>query len=82
MVQLYVHDVESSVPRPPKELKAFRKVFLQPGETKTVTLDLDKRSFAFFDEKANDWKVEPGTFELLISSSSRDIRQKAVLSVK
>jgi len=76
VVQLYVHDVVSSVPRPKKELKAFKKVFLQPGETKTVTLQLDKRSFAFFDEASEDWKVEPGEFELMIGSSSRDIRQK------
>ena len=75
VVQLYVHDLESSVPRPPKELKAFQKVFLRPGETKTVTLTLDKRSFAFFSEQQNDWVVEPGKFDLLIGSSSRDIRR-------
>jgi len=76
VVQLYVHDVKSSVPRPPKELKAFKKIALQPGETKTVTLEIDSRSFAFFDEANEDWKVEPGEFKLLIGSSSRDIRQK------
>jgi beta-glucosidase len=76
VVQLYVHDVQSSVPRPPKELKAFKKVFLQPGETKTVKLELDKRAFAFFSESKDDWVVEPGEFELLFASSSRDIRQK------
>lgn len=81
VVQLYVHDVESSVPRPPKELKAFQKVFLQPGEAKTVTLTLDKRSFAFFSEQQNDWVVEPGKFDLLIGSSSRDIRRTATCTV-
>ena len=82
VVQLYVNDVECSVPRPPKELKAFKKVFLQPGETKTVTLELDKRSFAFFCEKQNDWVVEPGEFELQIGSSSRDIRQTEKCIIK
>jgi len=82
VVQLSVHDVECSVPRPPKELKAFKKVFLQPGETKTVTLELDKRSFAFFCEKQNDWTVKPGEFELQIGSSSRDVRQKASCLLK
>lgn len=77
VVQLYVHDVECSVPRPPKELKAFQKVFLQPRETKIVTLTLDKRSFAFLSEKQNDWVVEPGKFDLLIGGSSRDIRRTA-----
>lgn len=82
VVQLYVHDVKSSVPRPPKELKAFKKIMLQPGETKTVTLNLDSRSFAFFDEKSDDWNVEPGQFELLIGSSSRDIRQSVSCTIK
>ncbi len=82
VVQLYVHDVESSVPRPKKELKAFRKIMLQPGETKIVTLELDERSFAFFDEASEDWKVEPGEFELMVGSSSRDIRQKTSCHIK
>ena len=82
VVQLYVHDIESSVPRPPKELKAFKKIFLKPGETQPVTMELNHRSFAFFDETCNDWKIEPGAFELLIGSSSRDIRQKAVCRLK
>lgn len=82
VVQLYVNDVECSVPRPPKELKAFEKVFLNPGETKTVTLTLNKSAFAFFSEQQGDWVVEPGEFELLIGNSSRDIRQKAVCHIK
>jgi beta-glucosidase len=82
VAQLYVHDVESSVPRPKKELKAFKKIMLQPGEIKTVTLVLDERSFAFFDEASEDWKVEPGEFELMVGSSSRDIRQKTSCHIK
>jgi len=82
VVQLYVHDVKCSVPRPKKELKAFKKLFLNPGETKCVTLELDKRSFAFFDEATESWVVEPGAFELMVGSSSRDIRKTAACQIK
>ena len=81
VVQLYVHQDKCSVPRPPKELKVFKKVFLHPGEKQTVTLTLDKRSFAYFSEKQNDWVIEPGKFEFLIGSSSRDIRQTVTCTV-
>jgi len=76
VVQLYVHQDKCSVPRPSKELKGFKKVFLNPGDKQTVTLTLDKRSFAYFSESQNDWVVDPGQFELQIGSSSRDIRQR------
>jgi beta-glucosidase len=82
VVQLYVKDVECSVPRPPKELKSFEKVWLDPGETKTVSFELNDRAFAFFDEAKDDWTVEPGEFELLIGSSSRDIRGVVNVTVK
>ena len=81
VVQLYVHQDQCSVPRPLKELKAFQKVFLKPGETKTVTFNLDKRSFAYWSESKHDWTVESGKFELLIGSTSRDIRQTASCTV-
>jgi beta-glucosidase len=74
IVQCYVRDVESTVERPVQELKAFAKVTLEPGETKTVTLSLDRRAFAFWDDRAHDWRVEPGTFEVRVGASSRDIR--------
>lgn len=79
VVQLYVADKEASVPRPPQELKAFRKVFLQPGETKTVTMELKGRAFSFWDPQRKDWVAEPGEFELRIGTSSRDIVHKAQL---
>lgn len=79
VVQCYVHDEESSVPRPYRELKAFRKVFLQPGETKTVTLTLRWDDFAFWDEVSKDWNVEPGTFRLLVGNSSRDVQQTLIV---
>jgi len=71
--QLYVKDVESSLPRPPKELKGFDRVQLKPGETKTVTMELDDSSFAFYDPAKNAWVVEPGEFEIMIGASSRNI---------
>lgn len=73
IVQLYVRDVESSVIRPLKELKGFDKVFLAPGEEKTLTFELGKRSFAYYDPSIKDWMVETGAFEILIGRSSQDI---------
>ena len=73
VVQLYVNDQESSVKRPKKELKAFQKVFLQPGETKEIALTLNKDAFQFFDEGKNQWVLEPGVFNLLVGNSSKDI---------
>lgn len=74
VVQLYVHDVESRLPRPEKELKRFLKVDLAPGETKQVTFRLDERALAFYDAEAKHWVAEPGEFDILVGSSSRDIR--------
>jgi len=74
VVQLYVHDDEASVERPYRELKGFQKVFLQPGESKTVTMPLDWKALAFWDEKTHAWLAEPGTFTLLIGNSSRDVQ--------
>ena len=76
VVQLYVRDIKSSVARPEKELKAFAKVELAPKQTKTVTLTLDREAFWYFDVTRNTWATEPGDFEILIGSSSRDIRLK------
>lgn len=74
VVQLYVHDIKSALVRPEKELKAFAKVDLAPGETKTVTLRLDRQSFWYYNPARNGWGVEPGDFEILVGASSRDIR--------
>jgi beta-glucosidase len=76
VVQLYVADPVSKVPRPPQELKAFRKVYLEPGKTAKVQFTLDKRSLAYYDVTAKDWVAEPGAFEVLVGSSSRDIRAR------
>ncbi len=81
ITQLYVKDCESTVFRPEKELKGFKKVFLNAGEAKTVTLTLDKRSFAYYNVNINDWHVETGEFNILVGASSRDIRLTATVKV-
>ena len=73
-VQLYVKDMTASTIRPEKELKDFEKVQLAPGETKTVTMKLDKRSFAWYNTQLQDWYAASGKYEILIGASSRDIR--------
>ncbi|MEP7133944.1 MAG: glycoside hydrolase family 3 C-terminal domain-containing protein [Chloroflexota bacterium] len=73
VVQIYVHDRKSKLIRPPKELKGFVKVDLQPGETKTVNVALDFRSFAYYDPAYKQWITEDGDFDILIGSSSADI---------
>jgi beta-glucosidase len=78
VVQLYVRDVDASVPRPPRELKAFEKIELQPGETKNVRFVLDDRAFQFWGD--GGWTLEPGDFELEVGRSSRDIRATAEIA--
>jgi beta-glucosidase len=75
VVQLYVKDMKSSVERPLKELKGYKKINLQAGEKAMVNFHLNDRSFSFFDETLDDWVIEPGEFEILLGSSSKDIRQ-------
>ena len=73
VVQLYVEDIKSTVIRPLRELKEFAKVSLNPGETKTVTFELNKRAFSYFNTEINDWHVESGDFNIAIGKSSRNI---------
>ncbi len=81
IAQLYVRDVESSVERPVKELKGFAKVSLKPGETKNIEITLNKNAFEFFNPKTESWTLEPGAFEIIVGSSSKDIhlRQSVTL---
>jgi beta-glucosidase len=69
-VQLYIHDVKSSVERPVKELKAFQKVYLQPGETRNVMLTIGTDALSFYDEQASQWRAEAGDFDALIGTAS------------
>ena len=81
IVQLYIRDVESKVNRPEKELKGFEKIELAPGEEKTVTFKLDKRSFAYYNTEIRDWYVESGEFEILVGKSSKEIELKETVKV-
>ncbi|MDE7373439.1 MAG: fibronectin type III-like domain-contianing protein, partial [Clostridia bacterium] len=81
IAQLYVSDVESTIFRPVKELKGFKKVYLEAGEEKTVTLTLDSRAFAYYNVNINDWHIESGDFEILVGASSQDIKLKATVNV-
>jgi beta-glucosidase len=74
IVQVYVHDQKSELVRPPKELKGFAKVELQPGQTKTVQIPLDFRSFAYYNPTFKQWVTEDGDFDILVGASSADIR--------
>jgi beta-glucosidase len=76
VVQVYVHDVESTVYRPVQELKGFAKVWLEPGASAGVQVVLDRRAFAVWDPPSHDWVVEAGTFEIRLGASSRDIRSR------
>lgn len=82
VVQLYVRDLESSVDRPLKELKGFQKVSLEKGQKKTITFELTDEAFAFWDDASKAWKAEPGQFEILVGSSSTDIRLTTKLTIK
>lgn len=73
VAQVYVHQQRPALPRPQKELKAFQKVFLQPGESKTITLTLDENAFQYFNDNLNRWVLEPGVFKILVGDSSKDI---------
>ena len=79
--QLYVADKESTIYRPVKELKGFKKVWLEPGESKEITILLSKRAFAFYNVNINDWCVESGEFDILVGASSADIKLSATVNV-
>lgn len=81
IVQLYVHDAESRLKRPAKELKAFAKVALQPGETKTVTMELDDRAFSYYDPAYGQWLVEAGDFDILVGRSSVELHLSAQVHI-
>jgi beta-glucosidase len=82
VVQLYVHEVQPSVKRPSKELRGFERITLQPKEKKTVSFSLPASGLAFYDEKTKKFVVRPGAYDLMVGSSSEDIRLKGTLEVK
>jgi beta-glucosidase len=82
VAQLYVSDKQASLQRPAKELKGFAKVALQPGEEKMISFELNERALAYYHPDRKAWVAEPGEFEVLIGSSSQDIRLKAKFTLK
>jgi beta-glucosidase len=82
VAQLYIRQEKLNLPRPDKELKGFQKVFLQPGEEKKITLVLNKDAFQYFNGIKNEWEMDPGIFDFLVGSSSRDIRLNGKAALK
>jgi beta-glucosidase len=82
VVQLYIHDGHSKIDRPIHELKRFQRVVLQPGQTTTVMFVLNNADFSYWSPEKKAWVADPGTFEIQVGASSRDIRLRAPLSLK
>jgi len=82
VAQLYVGDRHAPVPRPPKELKGFAKVTLAPGETKHIELALDRRALSYYDVATREWRADPGDFEVMVGSSSRQIELRGKVTVR
>ena len=82
IVQLYISDLKSSLPRPVKELKGFSKIQLAPGETQEVTFLIDKQALSFFNDSRHEWVAEPGKFEAQIAASSTDIKSKVTFELE
>lgn len=82
VAQVYVKDVKSSLIRPEKELKGFKKIKLNPGESQTVSIQLDANAFSFWNEKTRKWEAENGTFDILLGKSSRNIVAKRRIRLK
>ena len=81
-VQLYIRNLQSSVDRPVKELKAFQKVFLLPGESRDVTLTIGGDALSFYDESKGGWTAEPGRFEALVGTASDQLTAKCTFELK
>ena len=81
IVQLYVREQEPRVVRPEKELKAFAKVALQPGEEKTLSFELGERDFSYYDVMRKEWVVNSGKFEILVGASSQELRLRQTIQV-
>ena len=81
VVQLYVSDLKSSLPRPVRELKGFQKVFLQPGETQNVTLTITTEALSYYDDAKQMWAIEPGEFDVFVGNASDNLTQKVRFSL-
>ncbi|MDE6224605.1 MAG: glycoside hydrolase family 3 C-terminal domain-containing protein [Muribaculaceae bacterium] len=81
VVQLYVHEVKSKIDRPTKELKAFDKVSVKPGETANAEMTIDRKAFAYYNPETSLWTVNPGRYELLIGNSSASLPNKLTITI-
>ncbi|MFT7558964.1 MAG: beta-glucosidase [Flavobacteriales bacterium] len=81
IVQLYVSDKKSSLPRPEKELKAYKKTMLKAGEKTQLEFELDSNAFAFYNPKTHQWEVEEGEFEILLASAADDVRKRVKIKI-
>jgi beta-glucosidase len=81
VAQLYVGDAHSTVPRPPRELKGFSKVYLKPGETRRLSIALDARAFSYYDVKSRGWKADPGVFNIYVGRSDGDFPLEGKLNL-
>jgi len=82
VAQIYITEMRPSVDRAVQDLKAFKKVFLMPGETKTLEFKLDEKAFRYFDQHRDEWAITTGDFKILVGSSSRDIRVSDVVYIE
>ena len=82
VAQLYVGMPSTAVPQPPKQLKAFQKVFIVPGKSAHVRFQLDASSFSYWDVHTHEWRIAPGEYKLMVGSSSRDIRMERTITVR
>ena len=82
VVQLYIRDRFASVVRPRMELKRFERISLAPGESRRVTFELGHDALAFYDITTKGWLVEPGEFEIMVGSSSEDIRSRGIFELE
>ena len=82
VVQLYVSDKKSSLPRPLKELKAFEKVKLKKGEKKTLIIELNQDAFSYYNPAVHNWEIESGEFEICLGNSSENITQRTTIVIK
>ncbi len=82
VAQVYVGDKHANVPRPAKELKGFTKIHLRPGETRHVTVKLDRRSFSYYDINLKQWHIDPGEFDILVGQSVEQIELRGKLVLK
>ena len=70
-VQLYLHEIKKSIDRPEKELKGFKRIFLKPGESKTVSIPVNARDLAYWSEEEHQWKISAGKYLVELGSSSK-----------